>query len=169
MAYNAAPNQPSKYHQGYYTIQNPEKYLGNTERIIYRSGLELKYFKLFDMSETILKWGSEMTAIPYVGPDGKNHMYHVDFYIEKVNANDPLLHDRILLEVKPHDETMRVLENKPPGPPKNHTMKSLSTWEYGIREFLRNRQKWVYAKEYARQRGMVFLVATEKTLNQFIK
>lgn len=165
MAYNAIPNQPSKYNQGYYTIQNPEKYLGNTERIIYRSGLELKYFRLFDTSENILKWGSEITSIPYIGPDGKPHMYHIDFYIEKVNAKDPLLHDKILLEVKPHEEAQRVLENKPPGPPKKHTAKSLETWEYGIREFLRNRQKWVYAMEYARQRGMKFLVATEKTLN----
>ena len=169
MAYNARPTQGSKYKQGYYKLINPDKYLADPAQVIYRSGLELKYFRLFDMSENILKWGSEMTAIPYIGTDGRQHMYHIDFYIEKVNIDDPLLHDRILLEVKPHVETMRVLENKPPLAPKKTTPKSLETWEYGLREFTKNRQKWMYAREYARQRGMIFLIATEKTLDKFIQ
>jgi hypothetical protein len=37
MASNARPNKPDKYHQGYYKLQNPEKYVGNPNEIIYRS------------------------------------------------------------------------------------------------------------------------------------
>jgi len=169
MANNSRPNQPSKYKQGYYTLQNPQKYLSDPSQVIYRSGLELKYFRIFDLSESILKWGSEIIGIPYNGPDNKPHTYYPDFYIEKINNDNELLVDRIILEIKPHIETMRILENKPPEPPKRHTKKSLETWEYGIREFMKNRHKWIYAKEYARQRSMLFKVATEKTLNQFIK
>ena len=167
MANNARPNQPNKYKQGYYKLINPEKYISDPNQVIYRSGLELKYIRVFDTSESILRWGSEITGIPYIGPDNKPHTYYVDFYLEKINSEDPLLHDRILLEVKPDIETMKILENKPPGPPKKHTPKALENWEYALREFMKNRHKWIYAKEYARQRSMKFLVAGEETLKKF--
>lgn len=168
MANNARPNNTGKYKTGYYELQNPDKYLSDPSQVIYRSGLELKYFRIFDMSSTVLKWGSEIVSIPYVGHDNKPHTYYPDFYLEKVNIDNNLLHDRIILEIKPHIETMRILENKPPEPPKKQTAKSLETWEYGLKEFMRNRHKWIFAMEYARQRGMQFMVATEQTLNKFI-
>ena len=51
MAYNARPNQTSKYTQGYYELINESKYISNPNQIIYRSSLELKFCKFLDDSK----------------------------------------------------------------------------------------------------------------------
>jgi hypothetical protein len=53
-----------RYHQGYYNCMYPEKYIGNSP-IIYRSGLELKFMRWCDKTDTILKWSSESIPIDY--------------------------------------------------------------------------------------------------------
>lgn len=167
MGNNAKPNKPDKYYSGYYKPKNVEKYISNPEQIIYRSSLEFRYCKLFDLSPSIVKWGSEVVGIPYIGPDNKQHTYYVDFYVERVDPNDPNNIIRLLVEVKPHEEAERVKDNKKPPEPKKATEKALENYEYALKEFYRNRLKWKQAKEYARQRNMKFIVATEKTLSKF--
>ena len=66
-----------KYKQGVYKPINPEKFIGKTAQ--YRSGLELKFFRFFDLNENVIKWGSENIVIPYISPiDLKQHRYFVD-------------------------------------------------------------------------------------------
>ena len=74
-------NKKNNFRQGVFNPTNPTKYIG-TQKPIYRSGWELKFFRWADMNENILKWGSENVIIPYVNPlDGRVHRYFVDNFI----------------------------------------------------------------------------------------
>lgn len=165
MAYNAPPSGAGKYKQGYFTPRNSGKYIGDPSKIVYRSSLELKFCQYMDLSSKVIRWGSEIISIPYMGADNKPHTYHIDFYVEMVDERHPTNMERLLVEVKPYAETQRVLENKLPPKPTKVTPSSLKSWDYALKEFLRNRQKWIYAMEYARKTHMKFLVVTEKLLN----
>ncbi len=166
MAYNARPNRTSKYDQGYYKLINENKYISNPTQIIYRSSLERKFCDFVDKSSKILKWGSEVVSIPYKSFDNKMHTYHMDFYIEIENKDNPNGMDRILVEVKPHIESMMIINNTPPKKPKKSTPTSLRNWEYALKEYMRNKYKWNAAQEYARIKNMKFVVVTEKTINK---
>jgi hypothetical protein len=161
------PNKQGKYSQGYFVCQNPDKYIANLNEIVYRSSLEYKFCLYMDNSDKVLKWGSEIVKIPYYSPlDNKQHMYHMDFYVEMKSDNNPSGIERLLVEVKPHDEAQKVIMNKPPEAPKKMTPKSMKNWEYALKEHIRNGNKWQAASEWARQKSMKFIVVTEKILNQ---
>jgi hypothetical protein len=167
MAYNARPNQTTKYTQGYYQLLNESKYISNPNQIIYRSSLELKFCKFLDESKKVIRWGSEVVSIPYKSFDNKMHTYHIDFYVEVENKNNPNGMDRLLVEVKPHIESMNIINNTPPKKPKKSTPTSLRNWEYALKEFAKNKHKWSHAQEYARIKNYKFVVVTEKTINKF--
>ena len=72
----------SKYHQGYFRARNPEKLIGH-DIPMYRSGIELKFFKWLDNNDKILRWSSESVQIPYRDTaQKKNRLYFVDAYVE---------------------------------------------------------------------------------------
>ena len=48
-----------------YSPINKEKYQ-NPTNVIYRSLWERKFMKWCDLSESVIKWGSEETVVPYV-------------------------------------------------------------------------------------------------------
>ena len=55
-------------YKGRYSPVNKEKYQGNPTNVIYRSLWERKFMKWCDLSESVIKWGSEETVVPYVSP-----------------------------------------------------------------------------------------------------
>ena len=70
-------------YKGKFIPQNPKKYNGNPENIIYRSSWELRCMKWFDDNENIIWWSSEELSIPYLNPiDQKMHRYFPDFIIK---------------------------------------------------------------------------------------
>ncbi len=74
-------------YKGRYTPKNPQKYVGNPQRIIYRSSWERKLMVYCDTNKDVLEWGSEEVIIPYLSPwDGQIHRYFPDFYV-KVKQN----------------------------------------------------------------------------------
>ena len=79
-----------KWRQGIFVPKNQDKFIGR--KAVYRSGLELKFFRFCDSNPNVLKWGSENVIIPYRSPiDHKMHRYFVDNYIEiKEGTNKPL-------------------------------------------------------------------------------
>ncbi len=168
MGYHAAPNKSDKYYSGYYKLINEKKYITDPSKIVYRSSLELKFCNFIDKNPKVLKWGSEVVGIPYIGSDNKPHTYYVDFYVEISNPHNPAGYDRLLVEVKPSQEVVKIIKNQPPTKPIKSTPTSLRNWEYAILEFFKNKCKWVAAQEYARVKGMTFIIVTEKTLNQFV-
>ena len=142
------------YKQGKFRPGNEKKYRGNPTNIIYRSGWELKFMKFCDTSNSILHWSSEEIIIPYKSPiDGKWHRYFTDFYI-KVNTRAGKIEEWVV-EVKPKAQT------KPPTAQKRKTKRYITeVMRWGV-----NEAKWKAATSYCEQRGMKFVILTEKDLN----
>ena len=160
MASHARPNMPGKYQQGYYKLHNVDKYLGDPTAIVFRSSYERRFCAYCDLNPKIKKWGSEISTIPYIDPEGKERRYHVDFYIEVEDMSTADHCKRMLVEVKPLNET------KLPTKPKSLTLKVLRNYEYALKMYQKNLCKWNAAKQYATEKGMQFVILTEKHLNQ---
>jgi hypothetical protein len=140
----------SKYRQGIYTPINSSKFLGT--RAIYRSGLELKFFKFCDLNENVLQWGSENIIVPYVSPlDGNVHRYYVDNYVV-IKEGDAI--KKYLIEIKPSKQT------KPP----ITKYKKKTNLIYEQKQYIINSAKWDAAKKYCTTKGLQFLILTEKDL-----
>ena len=79
--------QSSKYnktyrapYKGVFRPTNPQKYIGNANRIVYRSSWEKKVMIKLDTSPDIIKWSSDDDFI-YIDMDneiGTNHKILVD-------------------------------------------------------------------------------------------
>jgi hypothetical protein len=140
-------------YKGRYRVTFPAKYKGDITDVVYRSGWELKFMRWCDLNSSILEWGSETVIIPYKSPvDNKIHRYFVDFYI-KVKEKDGAI-KKYLIEIKPEKYT------KPPEIPEKKTKKFIEeVFTYGV-----NQSKWKQANEYCKDRGMKFLILTEKDL-----
>ena len=140
-------------YKGRYKVINPPKYRGDIHDVIYRSSWELKFMKWCDNNASVLEWGSETMVIPYKSPvDSKVHRYFVDFYIRVKDRNNTIT--KYLIEIKPEKFT------RPPIIPKRQTKRFIDeVFQYGV-----NQSKWKAANEYCVDRGMQFLVLTEKDL-----
>ena len=93
-----------KLYQGTFKPKNPQKYKGDANKIIYRSGWELKLMLRLDEDKQIVSWASEEIAIPYVSPlDGRIHRYFPDFIVNKINNNG--VKETLMIEVKPSKQT----------------------------------------------------------------
>jgi hypothetical protein len=143
-----------RFKQGFYNPIHPEKYLGKGP-IVYRSGLELKFMLWCDRTDTILKWSSESVKIPYYDSvKKKKRTYYVDNYVEILEGNQI---KKYLIEIKPHSQTVQ---------PKQSKRKKRSTVLYEQLQWANNNDKWPSAREFAKKRGMEFIIITEKELNQ---
>lgn len=143
-----------KFKQGKYSPIFPEKYIGDITDIVFRSGLELKFFYLCDNNSNILEWSSETIAIPYISIDNKRHKYYVDLYL-KVRDKDGSI-QKFLAEIKPLKFSK---EPKLPG-----SGRKTKAYLLECRNWLINQQKWKFAKEFASKNNMKFLILTEKDL-----
>ena len=98
-----------KFHQGYYSPINPNKYIGKGP-IVYRSGLELKFMRWCDKTDTILRWSSESIPIPYYDTiQKKKRHYYVDNFVEIQEGN---IIKRYLVEIKPYKQTLEPNQSK---------------------------------------------------------
>jgi hypothetical protein len=140
-------------YKGRYRVANPSKYKGDIFDVIYRSSWELKFMKWCDLNPSVLEWGSETIVIPYRSPvDNKIHRYFVDFYIKVQDKNGKIT--KYLIEIKPEKFT------KPPNIPKRKTKRFIDeVFQYGT-----NQAKWKAAGEFCENKGMHFMVLTEKDL-----
>lgn len=142
-----------RYHQGMYKCRNAKKYRGDASKIVYRSGLELKYFRYCDTNPNVLWWNSEETIVPYVSCiDGKPHRYFVDLTVcvKQKDGKEKVF----LVEIKPFSQT------KPPKEPKRKT----KYYGEALKTFAVNQSKWKAATDYASKKGMKFIILTEKDI-----
>lgn len=110
-----------------------------------------------DTDPSILKWASEPHPIPYYSKVNKKwRRYFVDFII-KIKKRDGTV-ENLMIEVKPNKE--RNL----PKPPKRMTGKAKARYLKEMMTYQVNQDKWDAAREYARKRGMKFVVADEYDL-----
>ena len=101
-----------------------------------------------DNTSSVIEWGSEEIAIPYISPvDGKRHKYYPDFYV-KVNNK------KYMVEVKPAKQT------KEPKIQKKVTKRYITE----VVTYARNQAKWNAAKEFCKDYGWEFMLITEKEL-----
>lgn len=140
-------------YNGRFIPSNPQKYVGDSNNIIYRSSWECKVMNWLDKNPSILSWASEEIAISYVSPvDGRYHRYFPDFIV-KVRTKENSL-KTLMLEVKPKKQT------KEPERKKRVTkqyINEVATW--GV-----NQSKWKAASEYCADRGWEFKLITEDHL-----
>lgn len=141
------------YKQGKFKPQRPDKYKGDYDNIIYRSGWEKRVMDWCDTNKNVIAWSSEEIVIPYISPvDNRPHRYFVDFYVEAYdNSGNKQVY---LLEVKPKGQTHE------PTPQKRKTKKYITevvTW--GV-----NQAKWKAADEFCKDRGWIFRLITETDL-----
>jgi len=143
----------TKTYKGRFRVVNAAKYKGDITNIVYRSLWELKFMKWCDTNASVVEWGSETVIVPYISPiDNKVHRYFVDFYIRVKDRHDAIT--KYLIEIKPEKFT------KPPAIPQRQTKRFIDeVFQYGV-----NQSKWKAADEYCVDRGMKFLVLTEKDL-----
>lgn len=164
---NLKPNQGpnARYKQGFFQAKNPQKYVGDPNQIIYRSSWEHRFMQWCDVHPSILKWGSEPVAIPYVNPVSSVergvtviNKYYVDFYMV---AEKNGVSQAYLVEVKPEKQRY------PPDATKlneNRTAKRLLRYNTELKTYLINQAKWKAAAQFAHSRGMLFKVADENFL-----
>lgn len=139
-------------HQGTYKPRYPEKYKGNPKSIIFRSGLELKFFRFFDHNKTVLQWNSEEVVVPYVSDlDGKLHRYFVDVWA-KMNGRNGV--QEYIIEIKPFAFTQ--------SPPQQN--RKTQAYQRKVMEYIKNINKWKAADAYAKKQGQKFIILTEKDL-----
>lgn len=141
------------FRQGYFTPNNPEKYVGNATQIVYRSSWELAMNKFLDMNPNIIRWSSEEIKIPYIKPtDGKQHFYYPDYWVEYKNRAGEVV--REIVEIKP------LAQTKPPttrGKARKTILYEQTTWVV-------NQAKWHAAVKWCQARGLKFRVITENGL-----
>lgn len=135
------------FKQGIYKPQNPEKYYHaksrmneNSQYPVYRSSWELKFFKYCDLTPEIKAWSSEPFAVEYIHPgDNKIHRYYPDFFI--------LYGDRkMLIEIKPKCQTTAARSS------------------YDKAQQVINNAKWAAARALCANKGIDFVILTEKEL-----
>jgi len=152
------PRKNSPYKQGYYTLQNLNKYIGDPGKIIYRSAWEKTFCIFCDLNTQVIAWSSEPIRIPYQHPIlNVQKPYNVDFYF-KIKKTDNIIKEYIA-EVKPAKKI-----KKPEMPPGNVTQKRLNGYIAQMQEYSINMFKFKAAQEWAIQRGWEFILITENFL-----
>jgi len=141
----------SKFKQGIFKPEHPEKYKGSLP-ILYRSSYELKYMRWCDHNPAVVSWGSESIIIPYQNPlTGKVSRYFVDSNITLKTKEGNF--KKYLIEIKPSVQTV------PPKPTRN--TKALLRRQA---EYVKNRAKWDAAEQWSKKKGYEFTILTEKHL-----
>jgi len=137
----------SKYANGKYQIQHPEKYVGN-KTPTYRSGWEHTFMTFCDNNPNILQWASEAIHINYRNPlTGRNTIYVPDFLIVYNDAKGQR-HAEVI-EVKPTKETSLQEAGKSPR---------------AQAAAILNMAKWEAARAWCKAQGLHFRVVTEKDI-----
>jgi hypothetical protein len=143
--------------QGIFKPQNPKKYKGDSDNIVYRSSWELKCMMKFDLDPRVKWWASEELIISYPNPVKKRMArYFPDFVVCTVDKDKK---ERfIVIEVKPAKE--RIEPVKPTTKDKRKLKRFLNEHAtYAV-----NKAKWKAAEEYCKVQGWTFVIWDEYTL-----
>lgn len=137
----------SKFAQGKYQIQNPEKYVGN-KTPTYRSGWEWTFMQFCDLNPSVLQWASEAIHINYRNPfTGRPTIYVPDFLIVYNDATGQKHAE--LVEVKPTKET---------------TLEAAGRSPKAQAAAVLNMAKWEAARAWCKNQGLKFRVITENEI-----
>jgi len=153
---NLKPTKNARTKQGYFSISESVKYVGAVKKVIYRSSWEYRFCTFCERSPTVKQWASESVCIKYHCPiENRIKNYYPDFLVKLTNGQT------WLVEVKPEQEY-----KNPPHKPKRKTKKSLSNYEYLMKNYLVNNSKFKSAIAFCNSKGWTFFVADEKWFRQ---
>ena len=142
----------AKSYKGIYRPSYPKKYVGDPNRIVYRSLLERRFMLYCDRTEDVVNWASEEISIPYISPiDKKLHRYYPDFIVKTAKGR------KLIIEIKPYRQTAQ------PKAPKRKTKAYLREQL----EYIKNNAKWKEAKAFCEDKGFEFKIITEKELGVY--
>jgi len=142
----------AKSYKGIYRPSYPKKYVGDPNRIVYRSLLERRFMLYCDRTEDVVNWASEEISIPYISPiDKKLHRYYPDFIVKTSKGK------KLIIEIKPYRQTSQ------PKAPKRKTKAYLREQL----EYIKNNAKWKAAKAFCEDKGFEFKILTEKELGVY--
>jgi len=142
----------AKSYKGIYRPSNPKKYVGDPNRIVYRSLLERRFMLYCDRTEDVINWASEEVSIPYISPiDKKLHRYYPDFIVKTSKGR------KLIIEIKPYKQTSQ---------PKAPKRKSKAYLREQL-EYIKNNAKWKAAKAFCEDKGFEFKIITEKELGVY--
>ena len=138
--------------KGLFHPNNPKKYNGNADNIVYRSSWEIRVMKWLDDNPNVIWWASEEIAIPYKSPiDQRVHRYFPDFIVKLKQKNGK--ETTLILEVKPESKTKQQVR-------KRKTQRFIQeSVTYAV-----NQEKWRAADLFCKEHGWQFKVLTEKDL-----
>lgn len=132
--------------------QNPKKYRGDANKIIYRSSWEVRVMKWLDDNPNVIWWASEELPIPYKSPiDQKIHRYFPDFIVRLKQRGGK--EKTLILEIKPESQTKEPVRKRKTA----RFIQEAAT--YAI-----NQEKWRAADLFCKEHGWQFRVLTEKDL-----
>ena len=143
------------YHQGKYILKNPDKYIGNSKEITYRSSWEKKLMIMLDTHSRFIKWNSEGKAIPYFSKiDNKIRRYFPDIWVQYKDKNGNTVNDCI--EVKPFKETQPPKKSGGKNSKKRYLKECLT--------YQKNQDKWNACNTWCKKNGWNFRLMTENEL-----
>lgn len=141
-----------RFRQGYFYPKHLEKFAGKENYAIYRSGLELNYFRILDENPAVVKWGSEEVVVPYYY-NQRWHNYYIDLFVIMKAADGREI--KFFIELKPYTQTVEPVYNP---------RRKKESYVYDCLEWQKNQAKWDAAKKYAEKHGFQFHVLSEKDL-----
>ena len=165
--------EKTRFHQGYYYPTNTEKFLSKTN--IYRSSWELKFFQWADRNPNVIKFAAEPIAIKYLNPitnlkycyennlnpkdphNWKEANYYLDAWMELKDINGQA--QKYFIEIKPYAQTIKpkpILESS--------SLKEHKAYNRAAQTYLVNLEKWKAAIKFCNEKGVKFIIITEKTL-----
>lgn len=145
----------SRFHQGIYKPKNPNKYIGNTPPI-FRSSIELKFFKFCDDNTNVISWSSENIIIPYFDSvTNKWRKYYVDNFVKIQEGNNI---KKYLIELKDIKATKK---------PESKRGKKKANLLFEEATYKTNLCKWNFAKKFCKDHNMEFLLLGYSNKNGF--
>lgn len=147
-----------KWYQGYVPKELCKKYKNpiktNEDIPIFRSSWEYKFINWLENADSVSSWSSESIPIMYIMPGGDTHTYWPDFFVEMRDGK------KYLIEIKPEIQTRRpsyILKKYKHNP---------AQAEYIFRTWTKNIRKWISAKKYCEEHGIIFKIITENIINK---
>jgi len=155
---NLVPRKNAATKQGYYHIIYPEKYIGDYNRIIFRSSWEQRFCTYCDVNSKVIKWSSETIQVPYLHPiTNKISTYNLDFYMKALQEDGS--YKEFIIEVKPSKQL-----EKPILPETRVNEKRILAHNDQMKTYIINMHKFQAAKLWAEGRGWEFMIVTEHFL-----
>lgn len=143
----------TRFVQGKFRCEHPEKYIGDVNSVTFRSSWERVMMQRFDSDPSITFWQSEEMIIPYRSPvDGRMHRYILDFCFWANTADGQ---KKFMVEVKPKSQTK---------PPVRRPTETDYSYQEKVKQWLVNQAKWEAAKKQAEFEGCQFIIMTEEQI-----